>query len=126
MQSFRRRSVIARSPGWKSASCGESYFPDANQVAAPGAVITRQAQIIAYIDDYKLRMIATLAVIPRGEPHSEHMRSVGTITADERRPSLPPRPTFNIYASLVRGPRARAYDQRRLERPFGVHRGAGH
>jgi DHA2 family multidrug resistance protein len=28
------------------------------------AVITRQAQIIAYIDDYKLLMIATLAVIP--------------------------------------------------------------
>jgi DHA2 family multidrug resistance protein len=28
------------------------------------AVITQQAQIIAYIDDYKLLMIATLAVIP--------------------------------------------------------------
>jgi len=28
------------------------------------AVITRQAQIIAYIDDYKLLLIATLAVIP--------------------------------------------------------------
>ena len=28
------------------------------------AVITRQAQIIAYIDDYKMLMIATLAVIP--------------------------------------------------------------
>jgi MFS transporter, DHA2 family, multidrug resistance protein len=27
-------------------------------------VITQQAQIIAYIDDYKLLMIATLAVIP--------------------------------------------------------------
>ena len=26
--------------------------------------MTRQAQIIAYIDDYKLLMIATLAVIP--------------------------------------------------------------
>ena len=26
--------------------------------------ITQQAQIIAYIDDYKLLMIATLAVIP--------------------------------------------------------------
>jgi DHA2 family multidrug resistance protein len=32
--------------------------------AALDAVITRQAQIIAYIDDYKLLMIATLAVIP--------------------------------------------------------------
>jgi MFS transporter, DHA2 family, multidrug resistance protein len=27
-------------------------------------VITQQAQTIAYIDDYKLLMIATLAVIP--------------------------------------------------------------
>jgi DHA2 family multidrug resistance protein len=32
--------------------------------AAIDAVITQQAQIIAYIDDYKLLMIATLAVIP--------------------------------------------------------------
>ena len=32
--------------------------------AALDAIITRQAQIIAYIDDYKLLMIATLAVIP--------------------------------------------------------------
>jgi DHA2 family multidrug resistance protein len=32
--------------------------------AALDAVITRQAQIIAYIDDYKLLMFATLAVIP--------------------------------------------------------------
>ena len=27
-------------------------------------MITRQAEIIAYIDDYKLLMVATLAVIP--------------------------------------------------------------
>ena len=32
--------------------------------AALDAVVTRQAQIIAYIDDYKLLMIAALAVIP--------------------------------------------------------------
>jgi DHA2 family multidrug resistance protein len=32
--------------------------------AALDAIVTRQAQIIAYIDDYKLLMIATLAVIP--------------------------------------------------------------
>ena len=32
--------------------------------AALDAVVTRQAQIIAYIDDYKLLMIATLLVIP--------------------------------------------------------------
>ena len=32
--------------------------------AALDAVITQQAQVIAYIDDYKLLMIATLAVFP--------------------------------------------------------------
>jgi DHA2 family multidrug resistance protein len=32
--------------------------------AALDAMITQQAQIIAYIDDYKLLMIATLALIP--------------------------------------------------------------
>jgi len=32
--------------------------------AALDAVVTRQAQIIAYIDDYKFLMIATLIVIP--------------------------------------------------------------
>jgi DHA2 family multidrug resistance protein len=32
--------------------------------AALDAMITRQAQIIAYLDDFKLLMIATLAVIP--------------------------------------------------------------
>jgi DHA2 family multidrug resistance protein len=32
--------------------------------AALDAVVTLQAQIIAYIDDYKLLMIATLVVIP--------------------------------------------------------------
>jgi MFS transporter, DHA2 family, multidrug resistance protein len=32
--------------------------------AALDATITQQAQIIAYIDDYKLLMIATLAVVP--------------------------------------------------------------
>jgi DHA2 family multidrug resistance protein len=32
--------------------------------AALDALVTRQSQIIAYMDDYKLLMIATLAVIP--------------------------------------------------------------
>src|SRR5271156_2641349 len=48
--------------------------------AALDAVITQQAQIIAYIDDYKLLMIATLAAIPllivfkraAGEPGTDH------------------------------------------------------
>ena len=38
-------------------------FADAGR-AALDAMITRQAQIIAYIDDFKLLMIATLVVIP--------------------------------------------------------------
>jgi DHA2 family multidrug resistance protein len=32
--------------------------------AALDAVVTQQAQVIAYIDDYKLLMIATVAVLP--------------------------------------------------------------
>ena len=32
--------------------------------AALDGVVTRQAQIIAYLDDYKLLLIATLAVLP--------------------------------------------------------------
>jgi MFS transporter, DHA2 family, multidrug resistance protein len=32
--------------------------------AALDALITQQAQIIAYIDDYKLLMIATFALVP--------------------------------------------------------------
>jgi DHA2 family multidrug resistance protein len=32
--------------------------------AALDVMITQQAQIIAYIDDYKLLLIATLAVVP--------------------------------------------------------------
>jgi DHA2 family multidrug resistance protein len=51
--------------------------------AALDAVITQQAQIIAYIDDYKLLMIATLAAIPllivfkrAGRPGAEHASAV--------------------------------------------------
>jgi len=48
--------------------------------AALDALITQQAQVIAYMDDYKLLMIATLAVIPllvvfqgrSGVPSAEH------------------------------------------------------
>lgn len=56
-----RRSIVAssirrlRTPGIRSTPAGR---------AALDAVITKQAQIIAYIDDYKFLMIATLAVLP--------------------------------------------------------------
>jgi DHA2 family multidrug resistance protein len=46
--------------------------------AALDAVITRQAQIIAYIDDYKLLMIATLAAIPLLIIFSRPPRSAAT------------------------------------------------
>ena len=39
--------------------------------AALDAVITRQAQIIAYIDDYKLLMIATPAMFPLLAVHED-------------------------------------------------------
>jgi MFS transporter, DHA2 family, multidrug resistance protein len=50
--------------------------------AALDAVITQQAQIIAYIDDYKLLMIATLAQIPlliifkRSARSANHMAAI--------------------------------------------------
>jgi MFS transporter, DHA2 family, multidrug resistance protein len=60
-----------------------------NPITATGratldAVITRQAQIIAYIDDYKLLMIATIAVLPllivfkttSGGPGADHTLAV--------------------------------------------------
>jgi DHA2 family multidrug resistance protein len=46
--------------------------------AALDALITQQAQIIAYIDDYKLLMIATLAVIPLLVVFSKPPRGVAT------------------------------------------------
>ena len=63
----------ARSAGWWRAKCKQpheiSFPPQPKQAPAAGraaldAVITEQAQIIAYVDDYKLLMIATLAVLP--------------------------------------------------------------
>ena len=52
--------------------------------AALDAVITQQAEIIAYIDDYKFLMIATLAVMPllmvfrhRGPPPAGHVARRG-------------------------------------------------
>jgi DHA2 family multidrug resistance protein len=45
--------------------CSQFWNPlTATGRAALDAMITQQAQIIAYIDDYKLLMIATLAAIP--------------------------------------------------------------
>jgi DHA2 family multidrug resistance protein len=58
-------SVNAVNRGFENPLVANAWNPlTAAGRAALDAVITRQAQIIAYIDDYKLLMIAALAVIP--------------------------------------------------------------
>jgi DHA2 family multidrug resistance protein len=58
-------SVTAVNRGFENPTIAQFWNPvTAAGRAALDAVITRQAQIIAYIDDYKLLMLATLAVIP--------------------------------------------------------------
>ena len=57
--------VTAVNRAFESPSVTQFWNPlTAAGRAALDAMITEQAQIIAYIDDYKLLMIATLAVIP--------------------------------------------------------------
>ena len=57
--------VTAVNRGFDNAAVARFWDPlTATGRAALDAVITQQAQIIAYIDDYKLLMIATLAVMP--------------------------------------------------------------
>ncbi len=59
------KSVTAVNPAFNDPAIHRFWHPVSGAGrAALDAVITRQAQIIAYIDDYKLPMIATLAVIP--------------------------------------------------------------
>ena len=58
-------SVNAVNRGFEQPLIAQAWNPlTAAGRAALDAVITRQAEIIAYIDDYKLLMIAVLAVIP--------------------------------------------------------------
>jgi MFS transporter, DHA2 family, multidrug resistance protein len=57
--------VTAVNRGFENPQISHFWDPvTASGRAALDAVITQQAQIIAYIDDYKLLMFATLAVIP--------------------------------------------------------------
>jgi DHA2 family multidrug resistance protein len=57
--------VTAVNRGFEDPMVGRFWDPvTAAGRAALDVVVTRQAQIIAYIDDYKLLLIATLAVIP--------------------------------------------------------------
>jgi DHA2 family multidrug resistance protein len=64
----RRRGISNSAPHSRNRS-NKSIAQFWNPLTAAGraaldAMITQQAQIVAYIDDYKLLMIATLAVIP--------------------------------------------------------------
>src|SRR6201996_7792439 len=57
--------VTATNRGFEAAGVARFWDPvTAAGRAALDAVVTEQAQIIAYIDDYKFLMIATLAVLP--------------------------------------------------------------
>jgi DHA2 family multidrug resistance protein len=57
--------VTAVNRGFENADVAKFWDPlTAAGRTALDAVVTQQAQIIAYIDDYKLLMIATLAVLP--------------------------------------------------------------
>jgi MFS transporter, DHA2 family, multidrug resistance protein len=70
------RSVTSVNRAFEDLTITQFWDPmSAAGRAALDAVITQQAQIIAYIDDYKLLMIATLAAIPllvifKKPPHS--------------------------------------------------------
>ena len=58
-------NVSAVNRGFENPTIAHAWDPlTAAGRAALDAVITQQAQIIAYIDDYKFLMIATLAVLP--------------------------------------------------------------
>jgi DHA2 family multidrug resistance protein len=72
--------VTAVNRGFENPAVNQAWNPlTAAGRAALDAMITQQAQIIAFVDDYKLLMIATLAVIPllivfrkpRGTPDAE-------------------------------------------------------
>jgi DHA2 family multidrug resistance protein len=57
--------ISAVNRGFENPAIAQFWNPmTAAGRAALDAMVTRQAQIIAYIDDYKFLMIATLAVIP--------------------------------------------------------------
>jgi MFS transporter, DHA2 family, multidrug resistance protein len=59
------RHVTAVNRIFSNPTIGQVWNPlTAAGRAALDAMITQQAQIIAYIDDYKLLMIATIAVLP--------------------------------------------------------------
>ena len=77
--------------------------------AALDAVVTQQAQIIAYIDDYKLLMIATVSVLPllivfKKTPSANMpVNSTPMVVSSEMRPrrATKPMPTAVITATTA-------------------------
>jgi DHA2 family multidrug resistance protein len=59
-----RAHVTAVNRVFESPAIAQFWNPLTDARAALDAMITRQAEIIAYIDDFKLLMVATLVVIP--------------------------------------------------------------
>jgi DHA2 family multidrug resistance protein len=70
------RSVTSVNRAFEDLTIAQFWDPvSAAGRTALDAMVTKQAQIIAYMDDYKLLMIATLAAIPlliifKKPPHS--------------------------------------------------------
>ena len=59
------QNVTAVNPMFQVPMIAQVWSPvTAAGRAAIDAAVTQQAQVIAYIDDYKLLMIATLALLP--------------------------------------------------------------
>jgi DHA2 family multidrug resistance protein len=77
-------NVTAVNPGLNNSAVAHFWDPmTAAGRTALDAMITSQAQIIAYIDDYKFLMIATLVVFPllmvfrsSSRPQPGHMRAM--------------------------------------------------
>jgi DHA2 family multidrug resistance protein len=102
-------SVTAVNRGFENPLVANAWNPlTAAGRAALDAVITRQAQIIAYIDDYKLLMIAALAVIPLLIVFKKWTDRQATLPAPlvstKRRPDRPPfvfSQRFAGYATII-------------------------
>jgi DHA2 family multidrug resistance protein len=96
-------SVNAVNRGFEHPLIAQAWNPlTAAGRAALDAVITRQAEIIAYIDDYKLLMIAVLAVIPllivfRKPPPARAAEAVEALA--RQRPKAAPQVFFETASS---------------------------
>ncbi len=59
------RAITYANPGWQNTAVAAAFDPTrAHHAAALDALITRQASMVAYIDDFYLMLILTVLVIP--------------------------------------------------------------